>query len=61
MSKVSPTARSCEPSGVCGLESRKLRGRVAAWLKSKDDTISCESNWLHRGAARAAICRLLGV
>jgi len=61
LSKVSPMATSREPSGVCGSESRKLRSRVAVWLKSKDETVSCESNWLHRGAARAPIPGLLGV
>ena len=44
LSKVSPPATSCEPSGVCRSESRKLSSRVAdTWVKSKDVTVSCES------------------
>ena len=49
MSKVSPMATACEPSGVCGSESRKLRSGVAVWQKSKDETASSESNGLPGG------------
>jgi len=61
LSQVRVMATSCEPSVVCESESRKLRGCVAVWLQSKDETLSCESNWLPGGAARAPIPCLLGV
>ena len=44
LSQVSPMAISCEPYGVCGSQLRTLRTRVAVWPKSKDKTVSCESN-----------------
>ena len=47
LSKVSPPATCREPSGVGRSEARKLSSGVAdAWLKSKDETVSCESFWL---------------